>query len=413
MKQKPPLKAVTKYLDRYAEREIQLLNDSHGPWPSTFRFDHVLVIPAYRESIHFFERLAQTLLPDHAVLLIVVINQPDNLSTPVAQNQTLWDDIYKHTLNAWRAENLELRSLTDTPSAVLLVDRFKRLAIPKKQGVGLARKIGADLALSLISHGFVSQPWIYTSDADAHLPTDYFSVLDDVDAAAAVYPTNHICGADKIGQATRLYELRLQQYVDGLSSAGSPYAYHTLGSAIAIDAKAYARVRGFPKRDGGEDFYLLNKVAKTGGVLSLPGPKILIEARLSDRVPFGAGPAISRLLSAEQLDQEEIFYHPDVFILLQQWLKAMPDTWSQPLSSLGLSPLTMQALENLGVSKAIDVAQRTSRSQLTYFKHMNTWFDGFRTLRFIHLLRDGGLCNVALSKVAQRNLRELYSAETL
>ena len=393
-------KAVRKYLDKYAEPETQLLIDALQPWPLTYRFDHVLVIPAYRESIHFFDRLAQTLMQSHALLLIAVINQPNTRSTPEAQNKTLQDAIHQRTLEAWRANNLELRLLKETSSAVLLVDRFSQSPIPKKQGVGLARKIGADLALSLISRAFVSQPWIYTSDADAHLPTDYFSVLDDVGTAAAVYPTSHICGADKIGQATRLYELRLQQYVNGLSTAGSPYAYHTLGSALAINATAYARVRGFPKRDGGEDFYLLNKVAKTGGVLSLPGPQILIEARLSDRVPFGTGPAVSRLLSAEQLDQEEIFYHPEVFILLQQWLKAMPDTWSQLLSSLGLSPLTMQALESLGVNKAIDAAQRTSRSQLTYLKHMNTWFDGFRTLRFIHLLRDGGLCNVALCKVA-------------
>jgi hypothetical protein len=402
LKQNPSIKAVTKYFDKYAEPEIQLLNDSPEPWPLTSRFDHVLVIPAYRESILFFDRLANLLMSKHAVLLIVVINQPDTLLTPELQNQTLWDDILKRTLKTWCAENLELRSLKHTSSAVLLVDRFHQSPIPKKQGVGLARKIGADLALSLISHGFVSQRWIYTSDADAHLPSDYFSVLDDVSTAAAVYPTRHICGTDKIGQATQLYEQRLQQYVNGLSDAGSPYAYHTLGSALAINATAYAKVRGFPKRDGGEDFYLLNKAAKTGGVLSLPAPEILIEARLSDRVPFGTGPAINRLLSAEQLDQAEIFYHPDVFKLLQQWLQAMPDTWSHPLDDQDLSPLTRQALKNLGINNAIKAAQRTSGCQTTYVKHMHTWFDGFKTLRFIHLLRDDGLPNIGLKTLTAK-----------
>ena len=44
--------------------------------------------------------------------------------------------------------------------------------------------------------------------------------------------------------------------------ARSPYAFHTIGSTMAVSANHYAKVRGFPKREAGEDFYLLNKLAK-------------------------------------------------------------------------------------------------------------------------------------------------------
>ncbi|MBV1932578.1 MAG: hypothetical protein KUG71_12780, partial [Porticoccaceae bacterium] len=299
-------KAVQKYLKGYAEPETSLLTGL----PDIPPFDHVLVIPAYRESSAFFDRLAGSLLHNHAVLLIAVINQPDTLTGPDNQNQALWNDIRKRTSRIWHREHLQLRTLPDTASAVLLVDRFSGLPVPQKQGVGLARKIGADLALRLIHLGLVKQDWIYSSDADARLPGDYFSALsfstlsfsapksstsNPQQATVAIFPFQHLCENDAIGLATQLYERRLQQYVDGLSVAGSPYAYHTLGSTLAIKAASYAMVRGFPKRNGGEDFYLLNKAAKQGAILNLQRPHILIEARQSDRAPFGTGPAIRRL----------------------------------------------------------------------------------------------------------------------
>lgn len=415
-------KAVRKYLLSHAEPETRLLIDL----PAIEPFDHVLVIPAYQESNQFFDRLAQALMRDHAVLLIVVINQPDALSEPDLQNTILCKHICDATSQVWQLGQLQLRLLPETSSAVLLVDRFSQSPIPHKQGVGLARKIGADLALSLIYRGLISQDWIYNSDADAHLPAGYFSALisarlksaqhksaqhksayKEQRAAVAVFPYRHICGSDKVGQATRLYEQRLRQYVDGLRAAGSPYAYHSLGSTLAINAASYAMVRGFPRRNGGEDFYLLNKAAKLGGVLSLNAPQIQIDARQSNRVPFGTGPAIGRLLSEDSLDEAGIFYHPEVFRHLAQWLEFMPRTRSSSLSDLPISAPARQALAKLNIEKAISSAKHTSRTQEIYAQHMHTWFDGFRTLRFIHLLRDTVLPEQDLRDVSARELARL------
>ena len=64
----------------------------------------------------------------------------------------------------------------------------------------------------------------------------------------------------------------MSYYVAGLAMAGSRYAHHSLGSTIAVHAKTYAAVRGYPKRSAGEDFYLLNKICKLAPVERLAGP---------------------------------------------------------------------------------------------------------------------------------------------
>ena len=44
---------------------------------------------------------------------------------------------------------------------------------------------------------------------------------------------------------------------------------------------------GFPRRNATEDFYILNKLAKVGSIARLAGTPVILEGRLSDRVPIG------------------------------------------------------------------------------------------------------------------------------
>ena len=58
---------------------------------------------------------------------------------------------------------------------ILIVDCFSKARIlKKKEGVGAARKIGCDIALSLIGSKKIKSQWIYSSDADATLPKKLF-----------------------------------------------------------------------------------------------------------------------------------------------------------------------------------------------------------------------------------------------
>ena len=114
------------------------------------------------------------------------------------------------------------------------------------------------------------------------LPRDYFDRASKVPrnhASALVYPFIHRGEEDvALARAIQLYEISLRYYVLGLASAGSPYAHHTVGSTLAVDAISYAKVRGVPKRTAAEDFYLLGKLAKIGKVAALNGTPISVSS---------------------------------------------------------------------------------------------------------------------------------------
>jgi hypothetical protein len=60
-----------------------------------------------------------------------------------------------------------------------------------------------------------------------------------------------------------------------------------------------------------------------------------------------------------------------------------------PLQDLS-RPELLQALRGLRVEDEIERARHETRTQQTRLKHLHDWFDGFRTLKLIHALRDSG-----------------------
>ena len=306
-------KTCVKYLAHYAEPETQYL----ASFPAQYSYQHVLVIPAFQETEAFIQRFANSVLALPQCLLIVVLNQPDSdFGREHQQAQSdLAASISAQGQLLWQHENLrliDLPSASDTSSnnsAILLVDRFTK-PIPADQGVGLARKIGADLAVNLFITGNIKSRWIHSSDADAYLPDNYFTAHADQSTslnrslhAAVATCCNFFHHSDQqaIHQANLRYENALRYYVAGLAYAKSPYAYFTIGSILSFDMLAYCQARGFPKRSAGEDFYLLNKLAKLGDVVYLADVIIKLDARPSQRVPFGTGPAVQNIMNlAEQ-----------------------------------------------------------------------------------------------------------------
>lgn len=403
-------KNVTKYLKSYAAPEIASL----ASFPADDGFDHVVVIPAYKESVGFVKRFLHSVLADHPVLMIVVINQPDTVETCLKQQQLLTEiSVLSQVSNPkkpvktplWQVDNLSLFSFADKQLKLLVVDRFNQ-KIPEKQGVGLARKIGADLALALINNGQIKSPWIYSTDADTSLPSNYFSSLNAQGEQSSVNKnTRAVCfdfchQSDNllIHQANQSYEQALRYYVDGLKYAGSHYAFFTIGSILAVSASAYATVRGFPKRSAGEDFYLLNKVAKLGEISFIKNCQLSIEARTSDRVPFGTGPAVSQIIALNENQQDYCYYHPEVFTQLKHCLTAF-SCLHQHQDNLAawfelLDNNTVNALMSIGFGSFL--AKHLHHQQAQFNKQLVVWFDAFKTLKFIHALRDSAYPNVPL-----------------
>ncbi|MGQ9425516.1 hypothetical protein ACXYTJ_07600 [Gilvimarinus sp. F26214L] len=388
-------RALEKYCRHYAEAEQRQL----GTFPRHHRFSNALVVPAYKEGALFLEGLQALAQESGRTLVILVINQPANdqendqeCDQDQGASLALRNAALESGTAAWRVDPLTLIQWQNQ-SALLVVDRYSPgLRIPLKQGVGLARKIGNDLAVELFRLGILGARFIHNSDADATLPADYFQQTAELPpASAAVYPFRHIAGDDALGCATRLYEESLHYYVDGLRWAGSPYAFHTIGSCVAVSLQHYCQARGFPRRAGGEDFYLLNKLAKLCRVFSVHGAPITIAARQSSRVPFGTGPAVEKILALGSPDQFHS-YDPRVFAELKTLLHSFGGLERQPSGSehwlAGLSSHLRDACQALQIGKLLDHLEREVHSPVHRRQHIAHWFDGFRTLKLIHYLQD-------------------------
>lgn len=407
-------RAEQQYLDRYAEPEAR------GIGALGRRFGHVLTIPAYGEGFELKRALDS--IPAGArgdVLTVLVVN--GRVDAPPAMRQANFA-----LLEALRAEHGRGISLAPNASlhehprgALLLVDRATAgNELPPRQGVGLARKIAADIALAIWSRNNITSEWIHCTDADVVLPVDYFeaATLDETPPngsraasappAALLYPFRHV---DATPEALE-YEIALRYYVAGLRFAGSPYAFHTIGSTLAVHVGAYARVRGFPKRLAGEDFYLLNKLAKVGAIHSLDGEPIALSARASRRTPFGTGRALERARGSERDRAPLHVYHPAVFSDLGVWLQTLralaePGAAADPDALLETRTRSWPAanaqrlraqLDRTGAWAAARVGIERCRSPLTRAKHLHGGFDAFRTLKLIHALRAGGLASLPL-----------------
>jgi hypothetical protein len=428
---------VDKYLSLYAEPETGGLEGlpEREPWAN------VVVIPACNESASF---LRPPPASSGRSLMVLVINEPLTASYRVSSaNQALADELFSRFDLLWQpaaglsGQNLSLLRDPEWPQDILLVDRYSEgRQVPGKGGVGLARKIGADLATCLIHKERIDSSWIHCTDADVKLPDTYFTSARQVKntpdgPAALVYPYHHCdrpahAESREVVQATQLYELSLRYYVAGMKFAGSPYAFHTIGSTMAVNALHYAKVRGFPKREAGEDFYLLNKLAKVGSVLELDSCKdclpIEIESRRSDRVPFGTGAAVGKMMNLGDPVADYRFYDPAVFELLGAWLQSLPVIWHSKSSDVTSNILAERAghdkntqlqvlqtsLEKIKTEQALEHAFRQSRTLEQFTRHMHTWFDAFRTLKLIHILRDSYLPSIDYASLgANRVFRRL------
>jgi hypothetical protein len=398
-------KPVSQYLARHVEPETAAAARIEGA------FGNVVVVPAYGEGQSLFDTLGSVPKGDRGdTLVVVVLNARADSPAPVhaananARTRLLETATAKKEIggsaSAW--------SLAYPNATVALLDRASDgRYLPEKQGVGLARKIGNDFALALQAEGRIAAPWIHNTDADTLLANDYFDQTESIPAegsSAAIYFFEHRFSEDPdLGLAARLYEISLRYYTLGLAWAGSPYAFEAMGSCIAVRPAAYAAVRGFPKKNAAEDFYVLDKLAKVGSIVRLAGTPLRLEGRISDRVPFGTGKALSQLVSKKRALAGFRLYHPAVFGHLAAWLgvlDATADSGGEVDTALATLPrgnpffltdLLLESLEKMGAFPAMRAAIERSGDAATMRRHFHTWFDAFRTLKLIHALRDGGL----------------------
>ncbi|HSR11859.1 MAG TPA: glycosyltransferase family 2 protein [Thermodesulfobacteriota bacterium] len=375
---------VTKYL---SSRGVA------GPWAieGTEKSDYAaaVVIPALAENDLLFFTL-DSLTRNRTdllrrVLILIVINNGKSASAAVRENN--------------RATLERLRGFPFSPHVQLgWIDAASPgQEIPSRvAGVGMARKIGFDLALGRVDFENHS-PLLISLDADTVCAPNYleavFAHFRRTRAPGAVVPFCHQRGdTPEQDAAIRRYELFLRAYVLGLAGAGSPFAFHTVGSAMACTAEGYVRIGGMKVRQAAEDFYFLEHLAKDGGVSPLAGTVVYPSARTSSRVPFGTGRSMTKLM--EEGRNAVLFYQPGVYEVLKKWLN---------LVSLSLDK-SGETIEKEAADISGDLAdflraadfwtqweklRKNFKTPSQLLKAFHAWFDALKTMKLIHHLSAG------------------------
>ena len=219
--------------------------------------------------------------------LIVCVNQPDSW----------WENPLKFDIcKANQAAILYLQSLND--ERITIIDKSSQgKGWPQKaHGIGVARKLLMDYISSVAENNDI----IISMDADTVFNQEYFSSiaenlrLNPAASAIAVPYYHQLSGGAELDRAMLRYEIYMRSYAINLWRIKSTYSFTALGSAIALPVWAYKAVGGMTPKLSGEDFYFLQKIVKSGRLLHWNGEIVFPATRLSDRVFFGTGPALSK-----------------------------------------------------------------------------------------------------------------------
>jgi hypothetical protein len=117
---------------------------------------------------------------------------------------------------------------------------------------------------------------------------------------------------------------------------------------------------------------------------------------------------VGRLLDATDRCDVPLFYHADCFAVLGQLLHLFRqwsnepemDTQAQLIEHLGIAIGTdlERLLTQWGYQTALRHIHNSGRSDATRQQHTHIWFDGFKLLKVIHLLRDHHFPNLTLTE---------------
>ena len=377
-------KSIVSVIDQYFRRfNSKTLKVSHQPLDD---LRVIVVIPIYNE-----EDLNPTLESlflnqesySFSIEVIALVNDSSNEKKEVKE---LNQKTFIHLKNFANKNNNE---------KAFLIPIYMEDLDPKHAGVGWARKLGMDLALERFKL-IESNGIIVGLDADTVVASNYFIEIDSffqVSKIQAVsihfeHPINGNNYTDFHYNQIINYELHLRYYKNALSYVGVPYAFHTIGSAFALTARAYARQGGMNRRKAGEDFYFINKLIKGEKFGEIINTTVKPSPRVSNRVPFGTGRAI---LEAFQNKKDlTLTYNFKSFEVLKEWVD---NILKERYIYNDFPKLIKEYIRFQDWNILHDMFLNNSQSKENYLKLFFTKFDAFWMLKFIHFSRDNQYSN--------------------
>ena len=253
----------------------------------------------------------------------------------------------------------------------------------KKTGVGFARKVLFERILSECDPKDI----IISLDADTTFGTYYLQSVADrfernPEMTAISVPYYHpLNGGDEIRDKALLrYEIYMRNYAVNLLKISSPYGFTALGSAIAMRACSLKKIGNITPYQSGEDFYLVQKFCKMGGLSLFNTECVYPAGRYSDRVPFGTGPAMK--LGAEGIWDSYPIYHFSFFTSIQEAYGKLRELYENKLSVKDNDFLRFLQKENQKPDIWQDIRENVSDFQ-HFVKAFHQKADGLRILQFV------------------------------
>ena len=256
----------------------------------------------------------------------------------------------------------------------------------KRRGVGWARK----LLFEQIMKEHNDDELVVSLDADTDFDDNYLQAVVDTmnaysDHNAFSVPYYHPLSHDEALDRPMLrYECYMRHYLLGLLRIDNPYAFSALGSAMVFPLWAYRRVGGITPLQGGEDFYLLQKFAKTGRLVRqfvdpyrTQGMVVCPQGRISTRVPFGTGPAIAKGIAG--MEDSYPFYSDEGFAAVKTTYDLFPKLYDCDIDT----PMTSFLRQQLSTDDLWSSLRANFKSRELFVRACAERVDGLRILQYL------------------------------
>lgn len=375
------------FADRYIQNNIvypPFIHEDVSPLLSM-----VVVIPCLNEPeiIRTLESLWACQQVDSPCEVIVIVNDSET-SLPQVKDFNWQTNIQ---LLEWKKANDRELMVLHPIYAPSVGARFA--------GAGMARKIGMDEAVRRLNLAGKPEGVIISTDSDCLFSPNYLNRIEthfaeNKFAFAVTLNFRHRLeemNDQRQQMGIRLYEDYLHYYKQALDFAGFPNSIYTIGSAFAVRAEAYVKQGGMNRRQAGEDFYFLNKLTKLGKMDEISDAFVYPSARVSDRVPFGTGAAMTKWMNyTDDLAQT---YHFDAFLDLKQFFDRVDDLYKVDLTLyaeiLSSLPTTIQQyLSSVSFVEKIAEINNNSSTPESFRKRFFQTFDAFQVLKFLNLYHE-------------------------
>lgn len=343
----------------------------------------IVVIPCFNELnlIKSLQSLLNCKATTNHVEVITVINASENEKLEVLQqnNKTLTDALNWAENNLRNNIHFSFIEATNLPI--------------KDAGVGLARKIGMDEAYNQFLEIGNTDGIIACFDADATCSVNYLVEIEShfkkhtKTTGCSIYFEHPIEGNEyqqAIYNGIIQYELHLRYYKEALHFIGLPYAFHTVGSSMAVRASVYKKQGGMNKKKAGEDFYFLQKIIPLGNFSEINSATVFPSPRISERVPFGTGRAMQQWINNKQ--KELLTYNFTSFLDLKVFFDKSEQFFTK--DSVELPESIQLFLHEINFNENLIKIRANATNKNNFKVLLFKWFNAFKALKFLHFSRD-------------------------